>query len=87
MIIKKLCTCCMTEISVERFALTALDIQPKCPAGSQSKITFTSSDNEKEMNDLNKENDKVQTTNDALLIKDNTVKAEISWAVEALMST
>ena len=39
------------------------------------------------MNDLNKENGKVQTTNDSLLIKDNTVKAEISWAIEALMST
>ena len=39
------------------------------------------------MNDLNKENGKVQTINDSLLIKGSTVKAEISWAIEAMMST
>ena len=38
------------------------------------------------MNDPNKENSKVQTTIDSLLIKDNTVKAKIRWAPESLMS-
>ena len=40
----------------------------------------------KNMNDPIKENSKVQTTIDSLLIKDNTVKAEIRWALESLMS-
>ena len=53
----------------------------------QSKITFTPSEskNEKQMNDPNKENNKVQTTIDSLLIKDNTVKVEIRWVLESLM--
>ena len=57
-------------------------------AVGQSKITFTPSENEnkKQTNDLNKKNSKVQTTIDSLLIKDNTVMAEIHWAVESLMS-
>ena len=54
----------------------------------QSKITFTPSENEneKQMNDPNKENSKVQTGIDSLLIKDITVNTEIHWALESLMS-
>ena len=85
----------MTEISVGRLSVTALEIHAKgqshslkCPSVGQSKITFTPSENEneKQMNDPNKENSEVQTTIDSLLLKDNTVKAEISWALETLMS-
>ena len=85
----------MTEISVGGLGVTALDIHAKgqkhslkCPAAGQSKITFTptENENEKQMKDPNKENSKVQATIDSLLIKDNTVKAEIRWALESLMS-
>ena len=81
---------CMTEISVGGLDVTALDIRAKGQKHSLKwlKITFTLSENEneKQMNDPNKENSKVQTTIDSLLIKDNTVKAEIHWALESLMS-
>ena len=59
----------MTEISAGGFGVTALDIHAKdpkqslkCPAVGQSKIMFTSSENENEkyMNDSNKENSKVR---------------------------
>ena len=75
----------MTEVTVGELGVTALDIHAKgqkhslkCPAVGQSKIMFTPSENEneKQMNDPNKENSKVQTRIDSLLIKDNTVKAE-----------
>ena len=93
---KAYCTYCMTEISVGGLSVTALDIHPKgqkyslkSPAVGQSKIMFTPSENEneKQMNDPNKENSKVQATIDSLLIKDNTMKAEICWALESLMSS
>ena len=75
----------MTEISVGGLGVTALDIHAKSqehalkyPAVVQSKITFTPSENEneKQMNDLNKENSKVQTGIDSLLIKDITVNTK-----------
>ena len=82
---KAYCTYCMTEISFGGLGVTALDIHAK---GQKYFLKCRENENEKQMNDPNKENSKVQTqtTIDSLLIKDNTVKAEIRWALESLMS-
>ena len=85
----------MTEISISGLGVTALNIHSKgkkhslkCPANSQAEITFAplEKDSEKGNNDP-KENSKMQTTIDSLLIRENTVAAEIRWALESLMSS
>ena len=78
---KPYCTYCMTEMSVAGLAVTALDIHAKgqkhsfiCPAVRQSKIMFTLPETENEKHEwLNKENSKLQTTIDWLMIIKNLI--------------
>ena len=90
---KAYCTVCMTAILVADLGISALDIHAKrkkhllkCSAKNQSRIQLTSSQKEKEKESASVSEPVNQSLITCFITKEETVKAEIRWAFESLLS-